>query len=397
MQVSPIYIVDELCDGCGACKNICVYDAVSLENRKAIIDIDKCTLCMMCVKVCKVKAINITEIKKDSDVFGYRGVWVFIEYQEDKITPGCLQILSKGYKLAAKLNQELTAVIVGSSNEKVEEIKDVVDEYGADSVIFLYSQAIHSYQVEDVANIVSTEILLRKPAIVLFLGSFLGRVLAPRIAAKVKTGLTADCTDLYIDYEGKLVQVRPTYGGKILASIVCPYDRPQMASVRSNIFESKKIKKNHKCASILLKEVWVNSIDKVKSIVNTFDDETSNLGIDEARIIVCGGYGVGSKEGFNLLKQLADKLGGVVAGTRSVVDEGWLDFSHQIGQTGKTVRPMIYIGCGVSGAIHHLIGMKNSKFIIAINRDSNAPIFKYADIGVVADLFELVPRLIESF
>ena len=394
MSSDAIFIFDELCNGCRACERICSYDAITFSDNKASIDLEKCVLCMMCIKVCKVNAIQLRDMKKDTQLDHYKGVWVYIEC-DDYIHQKCTQILSKGYELAKVLGEDLSAILVCNDPGSAERIKSELAKYGVDSIQILYCKDIKHYHPEDVSKIVSNEILRQKPSIVLFLGSNFGRILAPRIASRIGTGLTADCTGLYIDEDNKLVQVRPTYGGRILASIVCPYDRPQMASVRPNVFE--KIERNSVSDEITLdvKEVAISTIGSVKKLISTYHNESKTKDIDDAEVVICGGLGMGSKQGFDLLIELAHKMGGAVAGTRSAVDNGWIDFSQQIGQTGKTVRPKLYIGCGVSGATHHLFGMKNSDFIIAINKDSKAPILRIVDVAIVADLFEVVPQLIE--
>ena len=236
-----------------------------------------------------------------------------------------------------------------------------------------------------------------KPGIFLFLGTNFVREIAPRVSTAINTGLTADCTELQIDGDKNLVQIRPTYGGKILASIICANNRPQMASVRPNIFESIKVGGHQVKTDLNCKDVHIkNSVGGIKRIIKSIRSTEELSSIDNADVIICGGLGIGSKKNFSLLLELAEKINGVVAGTREVVDRGWIDFSHQIGQTGKIVRPLVYIGCGVSGAVQHLTGMKNSKKIIDINKDKKAPILKIADIAVVGDLFEVVPLIIDN-
>jgi electron transfer flavoprotein alpha subunit len=392
-----IFVIEEKCNGCAKCRKVCGYGAITITNRKAKIDLDKCTLCRACENVCETGAISILEIERSTDLNDYKGIWVFIEYISGELNPLCLQILSKGYELSRKTRERLTAVVVGQKFKDVGKIKVVLAECGASEVKLLQSSKIANYQPEDVTSILADEILTEKPSVVLFLGTHIGRSLAPRVASKVKAGITADCTELYIDEEKNLVQVRPTYGGRILASIICPNSRPQMASVRPNVFDVGKKKGVNPDKVILeLKDVDIDSVEKIKKVMETVQSVNRSSLIDEAEVIVCGGYGVGSKEGFDLLERLANKLGGAVAGTRAAVDEGWIEFSRQIGQTGKTIRPRVYIGCGVSGAIHHIIGIKNSRKIIAVNKDPRAPIFKIADIGIIGDLNEIIPKLISS-
>jgi caffeyl-CoA reductase-Etf complex subunit CarE len=391
-----IFIIEEKCTGCGKCIKACNYNAIILSEKKATINLNECTLCKLCVNSCKLDAISYAKIEKNDYLKNFKGVWVFIEYFDNKINSACLQILSKGYELAKKTGDILTAIVVGENFDDHNNIKSILSEYGAKEVKLLQCNDLKFYYPEDISKVVSEEILNNNPSIVLFLGSLLGRNLAPRISARVKAGLTADCTELDIDSEGNLLQIRPTFGGKILASIICPNSRPQMASVRPNVFESKKILSPHKKLNLSFKRIDIDSIGKLKKIIKTIVNKDKKKSIDDANIVICGGAGVGSKEGFKLLELLADKIGGSIGGTRSVVEKGWIDHSQQIGQTGKIIRPNIYIGCGVSGALQHLVGMRNSKKVIAINKDKEAPILKIADIGVIDDLFNVIPKLINS-
>ena len=305
----------------------------------------------------------------------------------------CLQILSKGKEIASKIVEKLVALVIVKDFPKNNQLIDELSKYGVDEIRLIKYKDLSPYYEEDISLIISNEISLIKPNIVLFLGTHLGRVIAPRISANIKTGLTADCTNLKIDKDNNLVQVRPTFGGKILANIICPNYRPQMASVRANIFESKLISAR-KDVKVTKKIANVNSIYGIKEIVKIIESETKEKNIEDASVVICAGMGVGKKEGIDLLKNLAYKWGVALGGTRAIVDEGWLDPSKQIGQTGKIVRPEVYIGFGVSGAIQHLVGMKKSKKIIAINKDERAPIFNISDIGIVADLYDVVPKLI---
>jgi electron transfer flavoprotein alpha subunit/NAD-dependent dihydropyrimidine dehydrogenase PreA subunit len=395
--MNNIIVTTELCNGCRKCVKACDRGAVQIINKKALIDLEKCDLCGMCVDACKYNAITINKVINKEEIKKYKNLCVFVEYNNNQLNQACLQVVSKAYELNEKLNEKLTVVLVVNDFDEKQKIKvqKELSEYGVDNIKILKSKNLDIRYVEDVANIISTEILEEKSSIFLVLGDYFGRELAPRIATKVNAGLTADCTNLKIDNEKNMVQVRPTYGGKILASIISPNKRPQMASVRPNIFEA--IKHKPKNVSFEIKDVdLANTIREVKKIISSIKIQSRLTPIDEAEIIVCGGRGIGSKDNFKLLEQLAQKLNGAVAGTREVVDRGWIDFSHQIGQTGKAVRPGLYIGCGVSGAIHHLIGMKKSKTIIAINTDRKAALLKIADVAIVGDLFKIIPELIAN-
>jgi electron transfer flavoprotein alpha subunit/NAD-dependent dihydropyrimidine dehydrogenase PreA subunit len=390
-----IYINEEICNSCKECLKVCSYDAIAISNKKVKISLERCTLCKLCLNSCRYNAIVCKELSRK--VFkDYRGVWVFIEYQNNSINKACLQILSSGYNLAKKIKEDLTAVVVGKNFDNPDEIGNLLSQYGTKNIKLLQCRDLGFYFHEDVANIIAEEIIYGKPNIVLFLGSNIGRSIAPRVAAHIKTGLTADCTDLDIDEDNNLVQVRPTYGGRILASILCLNSRPQMASVRPNIFENKKMFNTPKKVKTFFKEIEIESIARLKNIVNTVNLTCKEKPLEIADRIVCGGFGVGSKKGFELLQLFASKIGASLGGTRAAVDRGWIDVSQQIGQTGKIIRPELYIGCGVSGAIHHLIGMRNSRKIVAINKDAKAPILKVADIVFIGDIFEVLPKLINK-
>jgi electron transfer flavoprotein alpha subunit len=394
--LKKIYIIEEKCDGCGKCLKACGFDAIKIKNKKAIINIENCTLCKACLKVCKTEAIIISAKKTPSAKGNYQGVWVFIESINGDINPSCFQILAKGYDLASKIKNELTAILVGNNFENTKIIRESLSVYGVNKIKYLQSEKIQYYQPEDVAEIMRNEIMDEKPAIFLLLGTVFGRAVAPRLAAKLKTGITADCTDLYIDNKNNLVQVRPTYGGRILATIKSR-KRPQLATVRPNVFDTEiKGKPFNESIKIEHKEVEIDTIEAIKKVVKTIARKDKNPLIDDAEIVICGGVGMGSKEKFNQLYTLASKIGAAVGGTRAAVDEGWIEFSRQIGQTGKIIRPRLYIGLGVSGAIHHLTGMKNAEKIIAINKDAKAPIFKISDLGIITEVEDILPKLMIS-
>jgi electron transfer flavoprotein alpha subunit/NAD-dependent dihydropyrimidine dehydrogenase PreA subunit len=395
MSEKKIFIVDEICNRCGTCVTSCPFDAMRMEEGSIRIDAETCTLCGLCVKACPQDAIRLERSSRVPAADGHRDVWVFVEYRTTVHLP-CLQVVSKGYDLARKIGDRLVAVVVGKPPIDSEALRTVFESYGVDEIRLLTCRQLAAYQPEDVAEVLRRDIVAGKPRIVLFLGSHFGRALAPRVAAKLQTGLTADCTELLINEDGKLLQIRPTYGGRILASILCQFTFPQMASVRQNVFEVVKRDEPSNRLVITEKRIDVESIERLKKVLRTEPLSRCSTPIEEAEIVVCGGLGLGSKDGFALLEALAEKIGGVVAGTREVVDRGWMGFSQQIGQTGKAVRPRLYIGCGVSGAIHHMIGMKHSRNVIAINSDPRAPIFRIASVGIVGDLYKILPPLIRQ-
>ena len=323
----------------------------------------------------------------------YRGVWIFAEQREGKILNVSLELLGEGRKIADKLNVELTAVLLG---DKLDNLSEELIEYGADNVLAVEDKFLEVYTTEAYTRVIFELIEERKPEIVLIGATTIGRDLAPRLAGRVRTGLTADCTSLDIDEENSnLLMTRPAFGGNIMATIICTKHRPQMSTVRPGVMAKAKIDEtrigNIEKVGFKLKEKDSNTevIDVIKKIKN-------QVALEEAEVIVSGGRGLGNKEGFELIKSLADALGGEVGASRGAVDASWIHQCHQVGQTGKTVRPKIYVACGISGAIQHLAGMNSSDCIVAINKDKDAPIFNVAHYGVVGDLYEIIPSLIEE-
>jgi len=330
----------------------------------------------------------------------YKGIWVFAEQREGVIQKVALELVATAKKLAAVKGAETTAVILGSG---VAKLADALVAAGADRVLVADHELLARYTTDAYTKVLCDLVTERKPEILLVGASYLGRDLGPRVAARLGTGLTADCTGLEIDPEsGNLMMTRPAFGGNLMATIECAERRPQMATVRPGVFEAPKVAvagtaagaapAARKGAVEIVKPALAASdlrvsIDKVVKTVKEIAD------IGEARFIVSGGRGLGCRENFAILDELAQALGGVVGSSRAAVDAGWTDKAQQVGQTGKTVRPQIYIACGISGAIQHLAGMQESDFIIAINKDESAPIMKMADIAVVGDLFKVVPEL----
>ena len=390
------------CNGCGKCTKVCNYDAIKIVGEKASVDLNSCTFCNACINVCKTDAIKIVQATKNTrDVKAkYKGIWVIVEYFNSELKNTSFQLISKAVELSKVSGDEVTIVMVGDKISNEEMLKRIFAEYGVKNIILLINNKLTRFIPEDCSEIVTAEIIESKPKIILILGTIFGRSIAPRIATRIRTGLTADCTDLEIDKDGNLLQIRPTYGGKILAKIKTPYNYPQMASVRPNIFIEKKepnagvnefVIKKKKAKSFIYSE----ELKKVLKINNNTSE--ANIPLTEAKIIFCAGFGVNSKEGYKTVKDFAKQCGAAIAATRAVVDMGWADISEQIGQTGIIVRPELYIGFGVSGAIHHIIGMRHSRKIIAVNKDFRAPIFKIADYCIVADLFDFLKKLKSNY
>jgi len=322
-----------------------------------------------------------------------KDVWVISEQHEGKLRPVSFELLGIGRKLSEKLGEELAAVLIG---EKVSDLAKPLAAYGADRIYLLEDEELRRYTPDGYTSALSELILNRKPSIVLFGATIIGREFAPRVAARVHTGLTADCTGLDIDDEGHLVQIRPAFGGKLMAMIVCPNKRPQMATVRPNVMKKRNPdwSREPRVERVEINIVPESIRTKILDIVKEVSPET--IKVEEARIIVSGGRGLGSPENLKMIEDLAQVLGAAVGGSRAIVDAGWLPHHQQVGQTGKTVAPKLYVAIGISGAIQHLVGMQTSDIIIAINKDPEAPIFKVATFGIVGDLFQVVPAITES-
>ncbi len=321
----------------------------------------------------------------------YRNIWVFIEKRKDQIHPVSFELLSRGRILASRLSERLIAVIFGDATK---EERTELGLYGAEGILSIEAAegAVNGY--EAMAELFILAIKEEKPAILLAGATLLGRTLMPLVAVKLRTGLTADCTELEIDLERRiLLQTRPAFGGNILATIECPHSRPQMATVRPHVFRMHK-EKNIKDVQVIKKRYSL-SLKGVLQVVESIIEE-ERLDITEASVIVSGGRGLGRAEGFNLLERLALKLGGMVGASRGAVDLGWISSVHQVGQTGHTVTPNLYIACGISGAIQHLAGMKSAETIISINEDPSAPIFEFSNYGIVGDLYEVIPKILEG-
>lgn len=327
------------------------------------------------------------------DITNYKGVWVFAEQRGRVLQKISLELLAKGREMALKLGTELTAVLVGNEVEPL--VKELL-AFGADKVLIVNHILLENYTTDGYTKVICDLVKDRKPEILLIGASYVGRDLGPRVAARLETGLTADCTGLDIDKDTKnLMMTRPAFGGNLMATIECADHRPQMATVRPGVFEKLQKSENNsgevEFVTVELKQEDIKTI--VEKIVKTAKDVVD---ISEANFIVSGGRGVGCKENFSILKELADAVHGVVGASRAAVENGWMDKSYQVGQTGKTVRPTVYIACGISGAIQHLAGMQESDYIIAINKDADAPLMKVADLAIVGDFSKIIPELIEQ-
>ena len=394
-MASSITILLDKCTGCTLCVKKCPFGAIHMANKKAVIDMAKCTFCGACVEICKFKAIEMNkEAGQKRDLSAYKDVWVFCEQKKGVIQSISFELLGEGKLLAKKLGVKLCAVILGSGIEsKIEELSS----RGADKIYIVDHPALKSYQDDPY-----TEVLVKlaeeyKPEIILCGATVIGRSLVSRVAVKIDAGLTADCTGLDIDEKERLLlQTRPAFGGNIMATIITPNHRPQMATVRHKVMKEAVIHKAHK-AEVIRKSYAEDVMRSRTTLLDIVEEIEETVNLAEADIIVSGGRGIGAPENFGIIKELAKVLNGAVGASRATVDADWIPYSHQVGQTGKTVCPKLYIACGISGQIQHLIGMQSSKIIVAINKDPDAPIFKIATYGIVGDVLQVVPALTKEF
>ncbi|MBE6087401.1 MAG: electron transfer flavoprotein subunit alpha/FixB family protein, partial [Clostridium beijerinckii] len=315
------------------------------------------------------------------NIADYKGVWVFAEQREGELQKVSLELLGEGRRIADELGVNLTALLLGSN---IEGLAKTLAGHGADEVLVADDKNLEHYTTDAYTKVICDLANERKPGILFVGATFIGRDLGPRIAARLSTGLTADCTSIDVDVtNGDLLATRPAFGGNLMATIACPEHRPQMATVRPGVFA--KITTDPSKCKIEKVDVKLADSDVRTKVLETIKAKKDIVDIAEADFIVSGGRGVGNKENFQLLKELAEALGGTVAGSRAAVEKGWIDGAYQVGQTGKTVRPQIYIACGISGAIQHVAGMQDSDLIIAVNKDDSAPIMKIADYAIVGD------------
>ena len=392
-----IKLLIEKCTGCSLCVKVCPFDAIRIMDKKAFIDLNKCNLCGACAQSCKFKAIIIDRPEPACvlpDIKGYKGIWVFLEQKNGKIQSVSYELLGKAQELAKKLKTDVSGILIGNN---LDDQLDEIIHRGADNIYLVQAPELQNFQDEPYTNIFLKLIEKYKPEVVLCGATAIGRSLISRVAVNIKVGLTADCTGLDIDPEKNiLLQTRPAFGGNIMATIISPNYRPQMATVRHKVMQpmavdakrkGKVIRENFDAGLYASRTKLLEIVEEVESLVN----------IAEADIIVSGGRGMGSAENFKILQDLAHALRAAVGSSRAAVDSGWMPYSHQVGQTGRTVAPKIYFACGISGQIQHLVGMSSSKIIIAINKDPEAPIFKYATYGIVGDVFAIVPELTRKF
>ena len=412
-------LLADTCIACGArCQSVCPVNCVEMtDSGEPVIDAAKCIGCQKCVKICPASALEMyftpeelkileqlaasaAPVEEELDpeaaaiaekLARYRGVWVFVEQTEGEPAKVSWELLGVGRELADKLGVELSALIIGKD---VEHLCSEAFAYGATKAYLVDAPVYYHYRTEAYLEACCHLIGKHRPEVILMGATGMGRDLAGAVATRVATGLTADCTGLGIDDKRNLMQTRPAFGGNIMATIMCDKFRPQMATVRPNVMPMPEHKPGAQ-GTIVRENFTVPEESILTKVLEIIRDNHSKSAVDitGAEFIVSGGRGMMSPENFAILQELAEELGGVVGASRSAVDAGWMPTDRQVGQTGKTVRPKIYIACGISGAIQHLVGMQDSDMVIAINRDPQAPIFEVASYGIVGDLFQVVPAL----
>ncbi len=387
-------IIGKKCIGCGICKNVCPYSAIEIFEGQAAVT-GHCSVCGACAEVCPVAVIKITGAASEGlapqNKAEWRGVCVVAETGDGSVSQVTFELLREGRKIAGEMDQELAAVLIGTD---VKIHADKLIAHGADTVYVIDNPALKNRLVEPYMRAIADLVVREKPSVVLAGATAWGRTLIPAVAAILETGLTADCTSLRVNPEtGLLEQTRPTFGGNLMATIVCPERRPQMATVRPHVFEKGEPESARRGSVVEVKlddGVFSSAVEFVEKHTELETDEK----IEDADVIVAGGRGLGKPDNLKLLNDLARLLHGAVGATRPLVDEGWLPYVRQIGQTGKTVCPKLYIACGISGAVQHAAGMSTSDKVVAVNKDRTAPIFNIADYGLVGDCEEILPALI---
>ncbi|MHB8172818.1 MAG: FAD-binding protein [Thermincolia bacterium] len=419
-----IEVIKGNCIACGACVGTCPEGALTVEDV-AEVGAEKCTRCGECIGSCPVNAlrlpgqsdsktnlgpeVHLGETKKrpeylepkpdkkvalEGELADYKGVWVFIEQMENQIAPVSWELLGEGRKLADKLGVELAGVLLGY---QVRGLTDEVFAYGADKVYVVDNQVIKLYRTQAYTKVLVELVNKFKPEIFLMGATTLGRDLSGAVATELRTGLTADCTVLDINMEKRLLdQTRPAFGGNIMATIWCDQRRPQMATVRPRVMDMP-VKEKGRSGPVIEEQMDLREDDVATRVVEYIKEKGTAVYLDKADIIVAGGRGIGSKKNWVLVQELAGVLGGTVGASRAAVEAGWVPLAHQVGQTGQTVRPKIYIAVGISGAIQHLVGMQTSDTIVAINNDPEAPIFRTASYGLVGEAAKILPMLIDQF
>jgi electron transfer flavoprotein alpha subunit len=381
------------CTLCGVCVDVCPFGAITV-GETAIDISDECTLCGMCVDTCEFGALSLPEVGTGpaADLVAYKGIWVFAEWREGTVHRVSHELLSTGRILADTLKVPLAAVLLG--HNLIDDSMTELTAYGADTVYVIDHPELAHFRDDIYAKVLVELICQKKPEVLLAGATSVGRSFIPRVAASLQTGLTADCTELDISDDGLLLQTRPAFGGNVMATIICPNKRPQMATVRPKVMKPVR-RPEHKGEIVPVSVPDACLVSRIE-VLEVIPEKDQTAKLTEADAIVSGGRGLQKPENFSLIEEVAQLIRGAVGSSRGAVEEGWIAPSHQVGQTGRTVSPSLYMAVGISGAIQHLVGMQSSRIIVAVNKDPMAPIFDVASYGIVADLFEFIPAFIRK-
>jgi len=389
-------IIDiEKCIGCGECESACTFAAIEVKDDKAVVDLDTCTMCGTCVDACPEEAITLEKDEPEAagvDIDQWRGVWVAAEYRFGQIAPVTFELLGKGRQIANDLEVELTAVLMGSG---VKDRARELIERGADRVLVVDHPELESFRDEVYANVLAGLAMRERPEVILAGATAMGRSYIPQVATMLETGLTADCTELTVRSEDRaLLQTRPAFGGNLLATIVCPAHRPQMSTVRPHVLKALEPDASRQGEIVEVTPAEQELRARVR-VIESVMEESEGPGLADSEIVVAAGRGMENEKNMDLIHELASLLDAGVGASRAVTDAEWLPHRAQIGQTGVTISPKLYMGFGISGAIQHVVGIQGSDIIVAVNKDPEAPIFDLATYGIVGDVKEILPLLIE--